>query len=56
MADKETVYCQLATRIDKTLHQAVKMHCVKVDTSVMGFVAEALAEKLQRDKGKAAKK
>jgi hypothetical protein len=30
----------------KPLHQALKLHCVTAETSVMGFVVKALEEKL----------
>jgi len=43
------VWVQLATRIPKPLHRTLKLHCVTTDTSVMGFVVEALKEKLARD-------
>lgn len=48
---KETdteVWVQLATRIPKTLHRELKLHCVKSDTSVMDFVVKALREKLKQ--------
>ena len=46
--DEESLV-QLATRVPKDLHRKVKVHCVKSDVSVMGFVVQALAEKLKRD-------
>ena len=42
-------WTQLATRIPKTLHRALKLHCVEADTSVMDFVTTSLQEKLRRD-------
>jgi hypothetical protein len=42
------VWVQLATRIPKTLHRRLKLHCVTADTSVMGFVVQAIEEKLAR--------
>ncbi len=39
----------LATRIPKTLHRQLKLHCVRADTSLMDFVVEALREKLTRE-------
>ena len=39
---------QLATRIPKSLHRELKLHCVRTDTSVMGFVVAALKEKLAK--------
>ena len=50
------VWVQLATRIPKTLHKTLKMHCTANDTSVMRFCIEALEEKLAADtKGKKAR-
>ncbi len=51
---QEEVSIQLATKIPRTLHRAVKMHCIKVDTSLMAFIVTALGEKLARDGKKAA--
>lgn len=45
----DDVWVQLATRIPKTLHREVKLSCVRSDVSVMKFVVQAIAEKLQRD-------
>jgi hypothetical protein len=45
------VWVQLATRIPKTLHRELKLHCVKSDVSVMEFVVRALEEKLRREGG-----
>ena len=42
----DDVWVQLATRIPKELHRQLKLHCVESDSSVMGFVVEALEEKL----------
>ncbi|MFN8545769.1 MAG: hypothetical protein U0807_16425 [Candidatus Binatia bacterium] len=42
---------QLATRIPKSLHRELKLHCVKSDVSVMEFVVKALEEKLSREVG-----
>ena len=44
----EEPWVQLATRIPKTLHRQVKLHCVTSDTSVMDFVVAAFEEKLGR--------
>ena len=38
----------MATRIPKSLHRELKLHCVQADTSVMAFVVAALKEKLAR--------
>jgi predicted HicB family RNase H-like nuclease len=43
---------QLATRIPKSLHRELKLHCVSTDTSVMGFVVAALEEKLAKAAGR----
>ena len=39
---------QLATRIPKRLHQAMKLHCIKTEQSMAEFLAAALREKLKR--------
>ncbi len=39
---------RLATRIPKSLHRQLKLHCVHADMSVMEFVVAALKEKLGR--------
>ena len=44
--DDSIVWVQLATRIPKSLHQELRLHCVTVDTSVMDFVVKAIEEKL----------
>jgi hypothetical protein len=44
--DASIVWVQLATRIPKSLHREVRLHCVTVDTSVMDFVVKAIEEKL----------
>ncbi|GEM_PF-522154 len=51
MAAKDEVWVQLATRIPKTLHRELKVHCVRAEESVMSFVVKALTEKLERDGG-----
>ena len=52
MAESEAVvWVQLATRIPKPLHRALKLHCVMAETSVMDFVVKALQEKLARSGG-----
>jgi len=43
---------QLATRIPKTLHRQLKLHCVTSDTSVMDFVVAAIGERLTRASGR----
>jgi len=42
-------WVQLATRVPKRLHRALKLQCVRTDTSVMAFVVAAVKEKLARD-------
>jgi predicted HicB family RNase H-like nuclease len=52
---RETIdeaWVQLATRIPKSLHRELKLHCVHADTSVMAFVVTALKEKLAREGGR----
>jgi len=44
----DDVLVQLATRIPKTLHREIKLHCVTEGISVMEFVAVALEDKLQK--------
>lgn len=39
-------WVQLATRIPKPLHQAVRLYCVKNDRTLMDFVMDALEMKL----------
>ena len=53
MADRgDEAWVQLATRIPKTLHRQLKLHCVQSDTSVMDFVVMALKEKLGKSGGR----
>jgi predicted HicB family RNase H-like nuclease len=50
MADRsDEPWVQLATRIPKSLHRQLKLHCVQTDTSVMDFVVAALRDKLARE-------
>ena len=53
--DESVVWVQLATRIPKSRHRDLKLHCVAVDTSVMDFVAKAIEEKLAGSDGRPAK-
>jgi len=48
-ADENEAWVQLATRIPKTLHRSVRLHCVEVEMSIMEFVIAAIERKLQRD-------
>ena len=53
MTDRsEEAWVQLATRIPKSLHRALKLHCVESDTSVMDFVVASIKEKLTKRSGK----
>jgi hypothetical protein len=56
MPSDNEVWVQLATRIPKSLHRELKLHCVHADTTVMGFVVEALEEKLSREDGRRRKR
>ena len=47
---------ELATRIPKSLHRKLKLHCVTTETSVMDFVTQAIAEKLARTRAVRAKR
>jgi hypothetical protein len=44
----EEAWVQLATRIPRRLHHAVRLHCITNDRTVMRFVVEAIEEKLAR--------
>jgi predicted HicB family RNase H-like nuclease len=48
MPKTDEAWTQLATRIPKPLHRALKLHCVQAETSVMDFVIAALKKKLGR--------
>ena len=50
--EEDDVLVQLATRVPKTLHREIKVHCVSFGTSVMQFVVEALEDKLRRSTAK----
>ena len=39
---------QLATRVPKNLHRALRLYCVRAGVSLMEFAAQALEEKLAR--------
>lgn len=39
---------QVATRVPVTLLRAVKIWCVRHETSVMAFIADAVRDKLRR--------
>ena len=40
---------QLATRVPKNLHRALRLYCVRAGVSLMEFVVQALEEKLARE-------
>ena len=42
---------QLGSRIAEDLHTRVKIFCLKKQTTLEDFVAEAIKEKLDRDEG-----
>jgi predicted HicB family RNase H-like nuclease len=48
---EEHVWVQLSTRIPKTLHKALRLHCAYAETSLMDFVSKALEEHLARARG-----
>ena len=52
---RDEAWVQLATRIPKDLHRALKLHCVTSDTTLMDFVVAALTEKLGRDQKRRAR-
>jgi hypothetical protein len=52
----ELVWVQLATRIPKSLHRNLKLHCVSAETSVMEFVTQAITEKLGASGGGSTRK
>lgn len=49
MEHEREAWVQLATRMPKSLHRAMKLHCVTAETSVMAFVVAAIEEKLGRE-------
>ena len=51
-ADSEEVRSQLATRAPKALRQALRLECVRSDTTVQEFVTAALREKFAREAGR----
>jgi len=46
MGELNEAWVQLATRIPRRLHRAMKLHCVANEVSLMAFVVEALRDKL----------
>jgi predicted HicB family RNase H-like nuclease len=53
---EDVVWVQLATRIPKSLHRVLRLHCVTTETSVMEFVTKAIQEKLARPGSRPAKR
>ena len=47
--DEDEQWVALATRIPKPLHRALRIECVRLETSVQLFVVDALKEKLGRE-------
>jgi hypothetical protein len=47
MSESE-VRVSLATRLPKSLHRKVRLHCLKSDTTMMEFLVAALREKLAK--------
>ena len=56
MNDTKEPWVQLATRIPKSLHRSMKLHCVTAESSVMDFVVKAIEDKLAREEGKRRKR
>jgi predicted HicB family RNase H-like nuclease len=56
MPKEDDVLVQLATRVPRDLHRAIKLHCVGIGISVMEFVEAALATKLAREQKRSAKR
>jgi len=54
--ESEEVWVQLATRIPKSLHRELKLHCVVSEVSVMEFTVRAIEEKLSRETGRKAER
>jgi hypothetical protein len=50
--DRDEVWVQLATRIPRDVHRAVKLACVHADTTVQAFFVAALREKFAREAGR----
>ena len=50
--DQDDVWVQLATRIPKSLHRALKIEYVGRETTVQDFVVAALSEKFARETGR----
>lgn len=55
MKSMNEAWVQLATRVPKSLHRAMKLHSVTAEISLMEFVVKALEEKLARDQKRRAR-
>lgn len=55
MAKVESNVSQLSFRIEAALHKSLKLHVIREETTVGKFVAEAVREKMDRDKKQRAK-
>ena len=44
---------QLAARIPKRLHRAIRVHCAVADVLIREFIVQAIEEKIARDGGRA---
>jgi len=47
-AAREEPFVQLATRIPKSLHRVLKLHCVETEVQLRDFVIRALEERLAK--------
>ena len=56
MTTAEEPWTQLATRIPRSLHRHLRIHCVTRDLVLMHFVVAAIEEKLALSRGTAAKR
>jgi len=56
MRKEDAVLVQLATRVPRDLHRAIKLHCVSVGVSVMSFVESALTSKLSAERRRSVKR
>ena len=49
-------WVQLATRVPRRLHRALKVYCVRHNLTQMEFIADALKEKLAKRGGRAGRR
>lgn len=52
MAARDEEQVQMAIRIPKRLHRELRVHCVVAGRSLMDFVADAIKEKLTRERSR----